>query len=268
MCKKMPTYWRKLLLWRLKRSLAAQLLLGMLLAPTIVCFLPPIATFFGNNAVLPGQLWRLAWPIPLAAFLTVGWMVWEITSYAQISLNSFEACRVAQSLPLMLVCAVMVAVAPEKPVSETKAIYHAVRGTEKPGPCFDPIFNWMQDNIEKTSVVLAPDKENTCIPAYSARANVVSLRGGLLLGVLPALEKRVPGQIEVPQGVLDVRNFYLHSTLEGKIRIIQRYRADYLMVRTNSPLKRQLKHQPGFTPINIPSDQYILYAVNRSKLRR
>jgi hypothetical protein len=67
----------------------------------------------------------------------------------------------------------------------------------------------MRDNIEETSVVLAPDLENTCIPAYSAKANVVSLRGGLLLRVLPALQSRAPGRIEVPQGTLDVRNFLL-----------------------------------------------------------
>jgi hypothetical protein len=257
------------LLWRLKRSLAAQLILGMLLVPTVVCFVPPVATFFGNHIVLPGQLWRLAWPIPLAAFLAVGWMVWELIGYAQIGLNSFgESPRVARFLPLMLVCALMVAVAPKEAEGETKAIYDAIRGMEKPGPCFDPVFNWMQDNIGKTSVVLAPDKENTCIPAYSTQANVVSLRGGLLLGALPALERRAPGQIEVPQGDLDVRSFYRRSTLEGKVRIIQRHEVDYLIVQTNSPLKRLLKNQPGVQPINIPSDQYVLYAVNRSKLRR
>jgi hypothetical protein len=255
------------LLWRLKRSLAAQLILGMLLVPTVVCFVPPVATFFGNHIVVPGQLWRLAWPVPLAAFLAVGWMVWELIGYAQTGLNSFgESPRVAHFLPLMLVCALRVAVAPN--VAEAKAVYQAIEGTERPSPCFDPVFDWIQDNIKKTSVVLAPDKENTCIPAYSTHANVVSLRGGLLLRALPALEKRVPGQIEVPQGDLDVRSFYRRSTVEGKVRILQRYEVDYLIVQTNSPLMRLLKKQPGLTPINIPSDQYVLYAVKRSKLRR
>jgi Family of unknown function (DUF6077) len=257
------------LLWRMKRCLPAQLILGMLLVPTVVCFVPPVATFFGNHIVLPGQLWRLAWPIPSAAFLAVGWMIWELIGYAQTGLNSFgKSPRVAHFLPLMLVCALMVAVAPKEAEGEVKAVYHAIEGTERPSPCFDPVFDWIQDNVKKTSVVLAPDKENTCIPAYSTQANVVSLRGGLLLGALPALERRVPGQIEVPQGDLDVRSFYRRSTLEGKVRIIQRYELDYLIVQINSPLKRLLKNQPGLQPINIPSDQYVLYAVNRSKLRR
>jgi Family of unknown function (DUF6077) len=257
------------LLWRLRRSLPAQLLLGMLLVPTVVCFVPPIATFFGNHIVLPGQLWRLAWPIPLAAFLVIGWMIWELVRYAQIVLTRLDgSSRVARFFPLMLVCALIVAVAPEKFVRETKAIDSAIRGIENPNPCFDSVFNWMQDNIKKISVVLAPDKENTCIPAYSTHANVVSLRGGILLGFLPALEKRVPGKIRVPQGDLDVRNFYRRSTLDGKVKIIQRHKVDYLIVQINSPLTRLFYNQPGFTPINIPSYQYVLYTVNRSKLRR
>ena len=59
------------LLWRLKRSLAAQLLFGMMYVTTVIVYVPPIATFLGDNVVLPGQIWRLAWPVQLAAVLTL-----------------------------------------------------------------------------------------------------------------------------------------------------------------------------------------------------
>jgi hypothetical protein len=256
------------LLWRLKRSLAAQLLAGMLLVPAAVCFVPPISTYFGNHVVLPGQMWRLMWPMPLAALLTIGWMLWESARYAQIGLNSTgESPRIYQFLPLVLLCALMVAAVP-KSVDEAKTVYHALRGTQGSSPCFDPIFRWMQNNIEEPSVVLAPDAENTCIPAYSAQANVVSLRGAILRRVLPALEKRAPGQIEVPQGALDVHNFFSHSTVKEKIRIIQRYEVDYVMVPSGSPLNGVLKSQPGFTAIDTPAQRYSLYAVSRIKLDR
>lgn len=52
------------LLRRLKSTLAAQLILGTLLATTAICYVPRIATFVGNQIIVPGQLWRLAWPIP------------------------------------------------------------------------------------------------------------------------------------------------------------------------------------------------------------
>ena len=48
------------LLWRVRESLAAQLLLGVLIFTTVICYGPPIATFLGDELVLPGQLWRLA----------------------------------------------------------------------------------------------------------------------------------------------------------------------------------------------------------------
>src|SRR5829696_4918672 len=44
------------LLWRLKRSLAAQLLFGMMYVTTVIVYVPPIATFLGDNVVLPGQI--------------------------------------------------------------------------------------------------------------------------------------------------------------------------------------------------------------------
>ncbi len=48
------------LLWRVRRSLAAQFLLGMLLLSTVVVYVPQIATFVGDNLVLPWQIHRLA----------------------------------------------------------------------------------------------------------------------------------------------------------------------------------------------------------------
>jgi hypothetical protein len=258
------------LFWRLKRSLAAQLLAGTLLATIAVCFVPPIATFFGNHVVLPGQMWRLAWPIPLAALLTIGWMVWEATRWARVGLERFGLPpRVAQLLPLVPVCALMAMAAPVA-TGEAKAAYKAVslagKGTSRPGKCFDPVFRWMQANIDEPSVVLAPDAENTCIPAYSARANVVSVRGRSVLMVLPALNRRVPGRIDVPQCMLDVQNFF-NGIIRGEARqIILRQKADYVMVRAGSNLDGRLERWPGFSAIDTPGSTYSLYKVNRQKL--
>jgi hypothetical protein len=256
------------LVWRLKSSLAAQLLVGMLLVPAAVCFVSPIATFFGDHIVSPGQLWRLAWPIPLAALLTIGWMVWEMTRYAQIGLNTSGASRrVAQFLPLVLLCALMVAAAPAS-VAGVRDVYRAAEVPPTVDSRFDPIYGWMHDHIVEPSVVLAPDWVNVCIPAYSAQANVVSLRGEQVLKHLAALNRRVPGQIDVPQGALDVHSFFYRSTLEEKIRIIQRYEVDYVLVRADSPLNGTLKHEPAFTTIDTPGKRYSLYAVDHSKLVR
>ncbi|MDQ3913248.1 MAG: DUF6077 domain-containing protein [Actinomycetota bacterium] len=248
---------------RLRHHLAAQLLAGTLVLIAVVCYVPPIATFLGDHVVVPGQLWRLAWPIPLAALLTVGWMGWEATRRARAGLEALGIRRrVTLFVPVVLVGA-MAAVATPTIVAGAEDIY---RTGEVPGRCSpaDPVFGWMRDNIKEPSVVLAPDAENTCIPAYSASAKVVSLRGGLILDVLPALERRAPGQIDVPQRVLDLRSFFHDSTLDEEI--LRRYKVDYVLLYENPSLERQLENQPGITAIETPGDSYSLYAVDTRRL--
>ena len=249
---------------RLKRGLTAQLLLGMLLLVTAVCFVPQVATFLGDNVVLPGQLWRLAWPIPLAALLIVGWMAWEATRRAEFGLNRFGIPQcVSRFLPLVLVSMMIAVVAPSAAVGAEK-VYRA--SEEARVTCSDPIFRWMQANVKEPSVVFAPDAENTCIPAYSASANVVSLRGGTVLGVLPALEERVPGQIDVPQGALDVRRFFSGPSLEEGVQILRRHEVDYVLLYTSPSPGEQLGRLPGITAVESPGERYSLYAVDHQKL--
>jgi hypothetical protein len=254
------------LLWRLKGSPGAQLLVGVLLLATLVCYVPPIATFVGDHVVLPGQLWRLAWPIPMAALLTLGWMAWEATSHAEAYLSRVGiAQRTTRLLPLVLV-AVLMAVTEPMVAATVKDAYNPSEVALNESHCLDPMFRWMRDNITEPSVVLAPDAQNICIPGYSASANVVSLRGATLLNHLAALERRAPGEIEVPQGALDVRKFFRRSTVREKIEILRRYKVDYVMVRAGSRLERTLERQPGVTAIDDPGGRYSLYAVNRQRL--
>jgi Family of unknown function (DUF6077) len=256
------------LLRRLRRSLAAQLLLGVLFLSVFVCYVPPVATFVGDHVVLPGQLWRLAWPIPLAALLTLGWMAWEAIRRTRHALGGLGGVGrgVARLLPLALVVAMTAVVAPSA-VAGAEAVHRTDEERAKhPVFVFDPIFYWMRDNIEGSSVVLAPDAENTCIPAYSASANVVSLRGAAVLDRLSALERRAPGQIEVPRRALDVQKFFRDSTPEEKAEILRRYEVDYVMLRADSPLREYLEGRPGFTVVETPGDWYTLYAVDLQRL--
>jgi hypothetical protein len=252
---------------RLKSSLSTQLLLGVLFLSVFVCYVPPVATFVGDHIVLPGQIWRLAWPIPLAALLTVGWMAWEATRRAEAGLSRLGVGRrVTRLVPLVLVIAMATVVAPSA-VNGVKGVHRTDKEiTKHPAFVFDPIFHWMRDNIREPSVVLAPDAENTCIPAYSASANVVSLRGAAVLDRLPALERRAPGRIEVPQRAVDVRKFFRDSSPEEKAEILHRYEVDYVMLRADSPLREYLEGRSGFTVVETPGDWYRLYAVDLQRL--
>jgi uncharacterized membrane protein len=166
----------------------------------------------------------------------------------------------------LVLVAVLMAVTEPMVAATVKDAYNPSEVALNESHCLDPMFRWMRDNITEPSVVLAPDAQNICIPGYSASANVVSLRGATLLNHLAALERRAPGEIEVPQGALDVRKFFRRSTVREKIEILRRYKVDYVMVRAGSRLERTLERQPGVTAIDDPGGRYSLYAVNRQRL--
>lgn len=255
------------LIWRLRRSIGAQLLLGGLLATTAAVYVPPIATFIGDKVVVPGQLWRLAWPIPLMALLIIGWMAWWITSIAGLGLNRIGVPGWASRfLPLLLVVVVISASAPAA-LAEAEGVYREDEAARSGGSCLEPALRWMRDNVNEPSVVLAPDAVNTCIPAYSAQANVVSFRGGLLTMRLPLLEERISGRIEIPQNFVDVSRFFNGQlTVQQGIRMLRDYEVDYILVPAEHPINGSLERLSGITAKNVPGEKYKLYAVDRDEL--
>jgi Family of unknown function (DUF6077) len=256
------------LLWRVRTSVAAQLLLGGLAVVTIAVYVPPIATFIGENLIVPGLLWRLAWPIPLLALITTGWMVWDALSYAEVRLRRFGIGHsVARVLPLALVILLTTAAAPPS-VEKAVRLYRNfdVARTTNYDP--DPIYPWIRDSIQDPGVLLARDSANNVVPAYSASLNVVSQRGEGMIRDRDELEKLAGSRIDIPQRYLDVHGFFFGPTLDREAYgILCRYRADYLMVYADSPLDERLKTLPGFSPVDdAPREKYSLYNVDLEKL--
>jgi hypothetical protein len=256
------------LLWRVRTSVAAQLLLGGLAVLTVAVYIPPVATFIGDHLIVPGLLWRLAWPIPLLALITTGWMLWDALSYAEMRLRGFGIGRsVTRILPLALVALLTAAAAPPS-VEKALGLYRKfdVARTTNYDP--DPIYPWIRDNIQDPGVLLARDSANNVVPAYSASLNVVSQRGEGMIRDRDELEKLAGLRINIPQRYLDVHSFFFGPTLDREAYgILRRYRADYLMVYADSPLDERLKTQPGFSPVDdAPRVKYSLYDVDLEKL--
>jgi hypothetical protein len=111
--------------------------------------------------------------------------------------------------------------------------------------------------------VLAPDTQNTCLPAYSAKANVVSVRGSQVLAHLQALERRVGRKIKVPQRALDLQAFFQGATPQEKLRILRHYRVDYVMAYAGSPTEKQLRDLPGLAAAEVPDEYFKLYKVEQ-----
>jgi uncharacterized membrane protein len=193
-------------------------------------------------------------------------MAWETTRRAGGLLRRFRVPAAAtRALPVLLVVVVAWVIAPTA-LAGADRVDRSDDLAQSPHSCFDPIFGWLQRNIDEPGVVLAPDGENTCIPAHSALTNVLSVRGTLVLGPLPKLEERVPGEIEVPQGALDVRRFFSGTTLRESVEILDRYGVDYVLLRKGSARNTQLSDTPGFVAIDTPGQRYSFYKVDRRKL--
>jgi hypothetical protein len=251
------------LLWRMRESVAAQLLLGGLAIVTVAVYVPQVATFIGNRLIVPGLLWRLAWPIPMLALVTVGWMIWEALGYADARLRETGIGRGAvRALPLALVVLLTAAAAPPS-VGKAVGLYrkYDVARTSEYDP--DPIYSWIGDNIKKPGVLLARDSANNAIPAYTTALNVVSQRGEGMIRDRSQLEKLAGSRIDIPRRYLDVHDFFFGPTLDSEAyAILRRYQADYLMVYAGSPLDERLKALPGFSPVeDAPREKYSLYKV-------
>jgi hypothetical protein len=256
------------LLWRVKTSAAAQLLLGSLGVVTTAVYVPPVSTFVGENLIVPGLLWRLAWPIPLLALITTGWMLWEAICYTETRLRGFGIRpNVTRVLPLALVALLTAAAAPPT-VEKAVGLYRKfdVARTTNYDP--DPIYPWIRDNIHDPGVLFARDSVNNVVPAYSASLNVVSQRGEGMIRDHEELENLAGSHINIPQRYLDVHSFFFGPTLDREAYdILRRYRADYLMVYAGSPLDERLKTLPGFSPVvDAPRAKYSLYNVDLERL--
>ena len=254
------------LLWRLQGGVAAQLLLGALLVVTTVSYVPQAATFVGERVVGAGQLWRLAWPIPPLILLTLAWIGWELLSRFREPRERPETrLRTKPFFPALLVAALALVLTPAI-LPGLLAIRAASETPRHASSCFDPTLGWLRENLETPSVVLAPEAENVCIPALSANANVISLRGPAVLNHLPELERAAGTDIEVPQHMRDVRRFFTVSTYEEGIRILRRHEVDYVLVFQGSPLDAQLNNLSGFSRLDTPGNRYALYAVDLREL--
>jgi hypothetical protein len=256
------------LLWRVKSSLAAQLLLGGLVVVGVAVYVPPVATFVGERLIVPGLLWRLAWPIPLLGLLTVGWMAWEALGYAETRLQGVGIGRGAtRALPLALV-AVLMALAAPPALAKAVGLYREFEVARTSNYHPDPIFPWIRDNLKGPGVLFARDSVNNVIPAYSTSVDVVSQRGEGMIRDRDELERRAGSGIGIPRRYLDVHDFFFGPTLDREAhKILRRYGVDYLMVYADGPLDRRLRTLPGFSAVDgAPRAKYGLYAVDPGKL--
>ena len=242
------------LVLRAKGSPAAQLLLGTLLLVPVVCFVPPIA---GPTAEVIGPwiLPRLAWPIPLAAVLVLGWLLWEGLAYLRMRLqeNGSRMERLAGLLlaPLFVFCGLLAA-APSS-VAQIETADESGETPREEVSCSDPVYAWMEGGLPAPSTVLAPDEENSCIMARTSSVDILSYR------------EQKPGKNEFK---VILGRFYDSATLDtDMIQALRYYEVDYVMLPVDDQLGEQMRHRPeSFSEVEIPGDRYVLYEMDLPNL--
>ena len=238
------------LIVKLRQSLTARLLLGVLAFTVVLIYVPFIATPFAK-IVGPWVLIRFSWPISLAAPIVLGWMALELLDYLRTRFGEGRSGApgyVLRSLPLLLVAVLVVAASP--------LAWASVRSTNETdevpqdaASCYDPTFDWMRGEITQPATVLAPYEENSCIPANSA-AEVLNLRG------------MSPGRLGD-----EARAFYLSGVLgEEDVQILLENEVDYVLLPSGSPLNAQMRHLPGAAPLDNPGQRYRMYGIDRNAL--
>jgi len=237
------------LIWKAKNNLAAQLLLGTLAFVPVLTFVPYTATLI-SSIIGPWLLHRLAWPLLLAALLTLGWMCWEALRFVGSQLGRFDLTRrVAPFLPLAIVVYLLITTIPLT-LTGIRAADASDKSPQTESTCEDPVFRWMQSAIPDPGRVMAPRLESSCITAYSASARVLGSRGSSRL-----------------EGRQDQETFYDALTFgPDTLQILQSREVSYVMLPVNSPLNVQLEHLSGFSRMDNSGQRYRAYEVEREAL--
>jgi tetratricopeptide (TPR) repeat protein len=264
------------LIWKVRGSLAAQLLLGVLAFAPVLTFVPYVSTYV-SILIGPWNLERLTWPLLLAALLTLGWMFWEASRFVGSALGGYNLTRRAVPfLPLILVGCLSVSAIPLV-LTGLRAADASGKAAQDETYCLDPTFHWMQEVLRQEALrqeawrqealrqgtlppqalppnarvmVMAPLVESSCIMAYSASANVLGTRGAI-----------------TSEAEQDLKNFYAAPTLGPEaLEILERLGVRYVMLPANSPLDVQLDHLPGFTRMDNPGERYRMYEVGQEAL--
>ena len=245
------------LVWRLRRSLPARLLLGTLVLIPPLLYFQPTGKLIGQ-LITPWLLYRLVWPVPLAAALTIGWCLWAGVEYPKALLTRAGAPSWARvGLPLAVLVVLAGVLAPS--IRTGQAYLEDVRTDPNRAQCQEvaPLLEHLPEIIQSDSIVLADHDLNFCIPAYEARANVLEYRWTTTLSRFPP-ERRD----EALQRVKDMLYYSSARFVDGELAaILDRHDVRYILIEEEEPLNVQLRRLPAwFAPI-IKEGGYVLYGV-------
>ena len=256
------------LAWRLKKDVGTQVLLGTLLIIPVLLYIPPLTTVIAQ-IIGPWMLFRLAWPLPLAAVLTLGWVGWAAIRYAAERLGGPSAERLLMPLLAVILVGALISVSLPRSLQGIRAAANAGETPQTESTCEDPTFRWINENLtsgNSSRKFLAPGPESGCIPAYVASSGVFSQRSQILQdgasedgGEPESFTARRAGSVEAFLGA--------RALDSNMIKLLQAQKVDYILLPQDSELNPALGGLPGITALDNPGNRYNLFRVDRDALQ-
>ena len=229
---------------RKKDHHAAHLLGGTLLLLPILLYFPPFAYLVGK-VVTPYLLWRLAWPIPVLAVLTLGWGLWLLL---EKPIQRFETNETGSRIKPIIYAGIIIIIAAMAMPNITRGLrnHFEKRAGIKYSTCSraENVLFFLDNLASKNDMnILSSQNLNFCIPGYAGLANVVEFRG---YGTVNRLSEDY-----LPDSLLrleDVDYFTSAVLIDDQIiEILTRYDIDYVLVeKDNMDLELQFKYLNGY----------------------
>ena len=230
---------------RMRKSRPARLLFGMLVLVTLLLIFPPTADILGT-LVTPSLLYRLHWPISIAAVITVGWLSWELLE--KLPANRFNLAGAASLIALAIVGM------PQMNWNFTWLHEYQVNLNINYCVLADPLLRPFQTLLTQNTVVLGDsDATDFCLPAYAPNAKLVEYHGTNGVRTFIYINQTNDGW----QRLFDAEYYHNAEFVDERLlSILKRWNVGYVIVSLDSPLEPQLRHLPGnFRPV--------LTAINR-----
>ena len=245
------------LLWKIRRSLAAQFAVGTTLAILFVMFNPWITPVIGD-LVMPWILWRFVWMLPYTLILALVSFTLLLRLTRPSKPPPWGLAWGARWAPLALIVSASLALGPLIGQNLQTLAYRATLTADFPAP--QRIFAHLQTlTAGRPATVLADQNLSVTLPAYVAQANIVAHRMPTTSEIFPADQ-----QADALQRLIDQARFYRARYLTAEtLDVLGRYQAGYLIATSGSDLDIQLRAAPQWFTWELDDQGYSLYTIHQ-----
>jgi tetratricopeptide (TPR) repeat protein len=259
------------LLPRLRREPGVRLLLGIAVVIPAACLVPLLAMKLGG-LITPWMVYRLAWPLTLAAALALGWSISILLDWRRwprlsaVALAALLVVLAARGIPTYWGAITLLREGRDTLASNScfqlgpilRPFADLVSSSEVPAELPKPDPNLLAGDAPSGVTVLANSVIDQCLAGYAPYANVMEFRKNNVARFYP-LE-----QVESAwQRLSDALYFENAEFVDDRlIQTIERWGIGYLIVSQDETLDTQLRHLAGlFQPVTS-AVRHTIYRVN------